>query len=119
MLCSVLSRGRLPLSPAKSLIPAICKSQRPWPLWVFAVLPAGRVISSRQNFIISWRDVYGFALAHDPGVNTFGRYMLLKHDLDGNPVAHDAKRQSLLSSIPWAASMSWRSAQSTAAPVSR
>src|SRR3984893_10780258 len=31
-------------------------------------------------------DVYGFALAHDPGVDTFGRYMLLKHDLSGNPI---------------------------------
>ncbi len=44
-------------------------------------------------------DVYGFALAHDPGVNTFGRYMLLKHDLsDGNP---SPRRQQpiLLSSI--------------------
>ena len=31
-------------------------------------------------------DVYGFALAHDPGVDTFGRYQLYKHDLSGNPV---------------------------------
>ena len=44
-------------------------------------------------------DVYGFALAHDPGVNTFGRYMLLKHDLDGNPVLDASGNPVVLNSV--------------------
>ena len=44
-------------------------------------------------------DVYGFALAHDPGVNTFGRYMLLKHDLDGNPVLDASGNPVVLDSV--------------------
>ena len=44
-------------------------------------------------------DVYAFALAHDPGVNTFGRYALyaidpntgdLILDQNGNPIVHDS-----------------------------
>ena len=44
-------------------------------------------------------DVYGFALAHDPGVNTSGRYMLLKHDLDGNPVLDASGNPVILDSV--------------------
>ena len=44
-------------------------------------------------------DVYGFALAHDPGVDNFGRYTLLKHDLDGNPVLDASGNPVVLDSV--------------------
>ena len=102
-LFSLVNRGRLLLSPLKSLTPAICKSQRPWPPWAFRGTAGW---SGHQLPVISstLETCTATALAHDPGVNTFGRYMLLKHDLDGNPTSTPAA--ILLSSISQAASMS-------------